>query len=239
VPVKLGDNTLYIYPRVDAAMSIADRAHAFHVMKAALHTIPLPPDVHLKTLGSYLNSSSVVDGLKFEFQEHLRESWFDMQHLTILSFHDSSGVQMANATTAADSAVLKPVIDGPVNDCRPDEVRYVRLQLVLDFRHLCTAATPQDNTTHRGSYYLELPQDSVMVNNGHNIPHNLTTFHGVDDLRTLSVNQINTNILAHVFQDSPVDLVAATFNVNQATTDELSIRSHLNRSSQCPQALFA
>lgn len=229
VPVKLEHQILYVYPRIDPGMSIAERAHAFHVTRAALRTIPLPPDVHLETFGSYMNSSSVVDGLKFDFQEHLRESWFDMTNLTILSFHDSAGTVLNDATTDADPSILKPVQDGPVNDCRPEDVRYVRLQLVLDFRDLCTAARAGDNCTLRGSYYLELPQSSENVLNGNNVPRNLTTFHGVADLRTLSVEQIQTDILSQVFQDGPVDLVPGAFNVNQATTDELTVRASLNK----------
>jgi hypothetical protein len=155
---------------VDAAMSIAEQAHAFHVTKSALHTVPLPPDVHLETFGSYMNSSSVVDGLKFDFHEHLCENWFDMNHLTIMSFHDSAGTAMPDAVTAADAAILKPVVPGPINNCRHPDVRFVRLQLVLDFRTLCTAARPADNTTLRASYYLELPQSLVVVNNGHGVP---------------------------------------------------------------------
>lgn len=66
VSVKVGKTTLYVYPRVDASMSIAKQAYAFHVTKAAFHTVPLPPDVHLETFGSYLNCSAVVDDLKFD-----------------------------------------------------------------------------------------------------------------------------------------------------------------------------
>jgi hypothetical protein len=111
-----------------------------------LHTVPLPPDVHLETFGSYMNCSAIVDGLKFDFQEHLGECWFHMNHLTITPFHDSAGTAIANAVTMANAAILKPVIDGPINDCRPQDVRFVCLQLVLDFRPLSLC----------GSYYLKL-----------------------------------------------------------------------------------
>jgi hypothetical protein len=40
-------------------MSIAEQAHAFHVTRAALHTISLPPNMHLETFGSYMNCSAV------------------------------------------------------------------------------------------------------------------------------------------------------------------------------------
>ncbi len=99
-----------------------------------------------------------------------------MNHLTIMSFHDSAENVMNDAATVANAAILKPVVDGPINDRRPQDVRYVRLQLALDFCELCTAACPHNNTTLCSSYYLELPQTSAMVNNGHGIPRTSLLF---------------------------------------------------------------
>jgi hypothetical protein len=227
--VKIGDATVHLYPRVDALWPISERDHAFHVNKAALRTIPLPPDIHLEAFGAYMNSSAIVDGIKFNFLEYLKENWFNMNHLTIQSFHDSAGALIANTTTANDPAVLKPVADGPVDDCRRADVRFVRLQLVLDFRELCTAAAATENTTLCASYYLELPQETRAVLNGANVARQLTTFMGVSDLRTLSVDDIERDILAHVFQDGPIDLAPAAFNVVNASTDETSIRIRLTQ----------
>jgi hypothetical protein len=72
-----------------------------------------------------------------------------------------------------------------------------------------------------------------MVNNGLRVPRNLITFHSAADLRTLTVDQIQADIFSQVFQDGPVDLVPAAFNVNQATTDKLSVRSTLNKAVLC------
>eukprot|EP00956_Cyclotella_meneghiniana_P025135 scaffold51757_cov42-Cyclotella_meneghiniana.AAC.8 len=69
---------------------------------------------------------------------------------------------MATAATPADASILEPVANGPVGDCRPADVRFVRVQLNLDFRDLCTAAAATDNTTLRASYYIEVPQSMAV-----------------------------------------------------------------------------
>ena len=56
-----------------------------------------------------------------------------MSNLSIVSFHDSTGAVVNNATTAADSKVLLPIISGAVTNCCPTDIQFVRLQLELDF----------------------------------------------------------------------------------------------------------
>ena len=229
VPITIGRQTTSIYPKVHPLMSIAERAYAYHVTSTALKSLRLAPDVYLDNMGMYLDSNTVVTGLKFDFNEYFDENWTNMDYLTILSFHDTAGAVIANATMANDMAVLKPVQDGVIADCRPGDVRYVRLQLILDFRHLCTAATPSDNTTLRATYYIELPQATRAVNDGNGNPRNLTTFLGEADLRTLSVAQIQTDILAPVHQDGPINLNEAPFNVANAIIDDSEISADINR----------
>lgn len=64
-----------------------------------------------------------------------------MQHLRILSFHDIGGriIPATTCRTAADPVVLKPIINGNLGDCRPDDIKFVCVQLLLDFTHLLTA----------------------------------------------------------------------------------------------------
>lgn len=121
------------------------------------------------------------------------------------------------AHTAADPAILKDVINGPIADCRPADVRYVIIHLDVDFQDLCPAASPQDNTTTRCAYYLELPQETVVVNNANDVARNLTTFHGVSNLHSLSAEE-----LCLVHQASPVDLVKSAFNLTIVGTESNS-----------------
>jgi hypothetical protein len=169
----------------------------------------------------YLDSATTVAGLKYDFMDHFHEHWLDMTHLSIVSFRDSSGTGLPS--------ILKPVIDGAVANCRPADVRFVRLELSLDFCPLCTAAAATDNTTVRTNYYLELPQTTIAVNDGHGHPRNLITFHGTADLRTLSVQQVEDAILQHVPQGGPVTLREAEDFVTEATIDDISPMENITR----------
>jgi hypothetical protein len=73
-------------------------------------------------LGIYLDCLTVVAGLKTDFLDYFEENWLDMNHLGILSFHSSAGVVIGNATIPNNTAILKPVADGPVGICSPSDL---------------------------------------------------------------------------------------------------------------------
>ena len=110
-----------------------------------------------------------------------------------MSFHDSAGGVMNTTTTDADHHILLPVQNGNLADCRSQDVKFVRLQCTLDFADLARVAPP-GNTLLSVNYYMELPQSSVVMQNGAGANYNLTTYHGVGDLRTLDVGQVETTI---------------------------------------------
>eukprot|EP00956_Cyclotella_meneghiniana_P034895 scaffold109224_cov64-Cyclotella_meneghiniana.AAC.1 len=168
-------------------------------------------------MGQLLDSGTTVAGLKHDMDHHFMSHWHDFNHLTILSWHNSTGAAMANAATAADINILKPVQNGPVPDCRPDDVKFN-----LDYRDLCTDATPEDNTILRAEYFFELPQTSVEVLNGAGNPRMLTTFHGAADLQTLSAVEFKDQILHHVPHEGPITLADAPFGVANASIDDTS-----------------
>lgn len=225
VNVIIGKQNANLYPRVQPMWPIEERAYAYHVTSTALKNLHLPSDVYIDNLGIYLDCQTVVAGLKTDFTYYFKENWLSMDKLDLLSFHNSAGAVIVDATIAGDPTILKPVQDGNIPNCRPADVRYVRLQLQLDFVDLATGAGPNDNTVLRCQYYLELPQTMVVVNDGHGHPRNLVTFHGADNLRDLSIQEIQDDILAHVPQDSPIGLAEAPFNVTNAVVDETVMES--------------
>lgn len=225
VNVIIGKQNANLYPRVQPMWPIEERAYAYHVTSTALKNLHLPSDVYIDNLGIYLDCQTVVAGLKTDFTYYFKENWLSMDKIDILSFHNSAGTVFVDATIAGDPTILKPVQDGNIPNCRPADVRYVRLQLQLDFADLATGAGPNDNTVLRCQYYLELPQTMVVVNDGHGHPRNLVTFHGADNLRDLSIQEIQDDILAHVPQDSPIGLAEAPFNVTNAVVDETVMES--------------
>jgi len=116
--------TVKLYPLVDSTMKPTERAHAFQINKTALTAPGIDRRVMLDTLGAQLNLSAIVDDVLGDWTRHFQCALCNFDNLTILSFHNDAGAQV-NDTTAADSAVLLPVVDGPVADCRKKNIQFV------------------------------------------------------------------------------------------------------------------
>ena len=52
-------------------------------------------------------------------------------------------------------------------------------------------------------------------------------YHGPDDLRTLTMRQVQDDILAQTLQDGPYDLQPASFNLTTARTDSMALQSEI------------
>jgi hypothetical protein len=102
-------------------------------------------------------------------------------------------------------------------------VKFVRVQLSVNFIDLVTIDNPGP-TTLRSEYFIELPQTTRQLTNGAGSAYNLTTFHGTADLRTLTSQEIQAEILDFTLQDGPVELQAASFGATSARTDSFAIR---------------
>ena len=173
VTISVGRYHAQVYVKVTPDMLDFERSFAFHQTVSALKLLPIDPQLFLDTLGNQLNVSMVVDGIKFDWLNYYRKNWYNMAHLTLLSFHNSAGTIMNNATTVGNAHILKPVQDGLLNDCRPPDVRFVRTKLSLDYRPLMHE--DQDNHTLEATFYVELPQSGAQVLDGNGNPHNLVT----------------------------------------------------------------
>jgi hypothetical protein len=123
------------------------------------------------------------------------------------------------------------VVDGPVGDCRKN-VKFVRVQLSVNFIDLVTINNPGP-TTLRIKYYIKLPQSTHQMTNGHGNAYSLTTFHGTANLRTPTQQQIQAKILNHTFQNSPVELLPASFGVTSTQSDSLSVRDEIQSILLC------
>jgi len=150
-----------------------------------------------------------------------QQRWMNFTNLSILSFHRSNGDQINTTTTAGDAAILLPIINGNLNNCRQQDVRFVRVQCTLDFIGLTTVNPHPVATILRASYYIELPQSSQAMTNGTGAAYTLVSFLGVDDIWTPEA--VKVDILIPVHQDGPIMLAASDFNLTHANTDTHSI----------------
>jgi hypothetical protein len=206
VAVRVGAFTIILYPIVNQSMLPHERAHAFHYNKTKLAAQNINLRLQLDALGTQLNLIATVDGTINDWFRFFYDSWFDFFKLTILSFHNTKGDIMATTTDAADPSVLLPIVNGVLATCRKKDVKFVRIQLVLNYASLVNV-DPPGATVLRTEYYIELPQTSVLMTDGSGSAYNLLSFHGPMDLRMMSPAEVQAQILT-----SPSRMAQSFFN---------------------------
>jgi hypothetical protein len=227
VPVSVGHTTMNLYPVIDTTMLVHERAHAFQINKTALSSQALNLRVMLDALGAQLNLSVSVKGMIEEWLWFFQDSWFDFSLLQILSFHNNAGGQVNDTTMVANPAILLPLQDGPINDCRK-AIKFVQVQLNLNYTALANV-NPLGPTVIRATYYTELPLTLRALMNGNGVQYSITTFIGPSDLRTLSPQEIQAQILDLMIQGNPLDLLPPSFNVRSARTDSIALRMEIDQ----------
>ena len=118
VPVSVGRTTVNLYPVANTTMLVHERARAFQINKTALSLQALKLHVMLDALGAQLNLSASIEGMIEEWLWFFQDSWFNFSILQILSLHNNAGGQGNDTTMTADPAILLPLQDGPIIDCR-------------------------------------------------------------------------------------------------------------------------
>ncbi len=163
----------------------------------------------LGTLGAQLNLSAIVDGVLGNWNRHFRCNWCNFANLTILSFHNNAGAQVNDTAATTDSAVLLPVINGAVTAYWKQHIRFVRIQMNLDFASLVTL-DPPGGTVLRVEFYIELPHGSPDMTNSLGSPYRLATYLGPDNIHTMPLDIFSRDILG-VRGSSPRDLASFFF----------------------------
>jgi hypothetical protein len=134
--------------------------------------------------------------------------------------------QINNTTNTADPLILLLVQDGATNQCRASGVKFVQVQLALDFSNSNTIQGAS-NKVLCGEYYIQLPQSRLQLTNTVGNQYRLTTYTGLADLCTPSAEEVRHQILDVAHQDGPFDLLAPAFNISLCQTDSLSIYGEL------------
>jgi len=229
VDVSVGQLHVKLYPKIGPSMVfVYERTHAFQIAKAALENLPADLRLVMDAFGAQLNASSTVEGILSDWRRFFQERWLDFAHLSILSFHNSKGDRIDTTTTAADNRVLLPIVNGPVADCRKEDIRYVRVQCVLDFSALITIDPYPVSPVLRESYYIELPQGTQAMTDETGAGYTLVTFLSNADLRLMTPDEIKREILDIVLQDGPVQLVPSDFNLPEVNTNSAGIGAKID-----------
>ncbi len=147
-----------------------------------------------------------------DWKKKLFKNWFNFANLTIISWHNAHSGIIINMTVADNPSILLPVQNSAAAMCRAEGVKFVWVHLGLDFSDLNTIV-PAPSCVLHGKYYIELPQRTVQLLNGHNVAYNLTTFLRAANLRTLLPLESQHDILDETHQDGPFDLLQPAFNL--------------------------
>jgi len=219
--MSIGRTSVSLYRKVDETMSDPEKALAFQHNRTALAGADLEQRARILTLVDRMNLMLMAEAGLADWELKLSKNWSNFQNLKILSWHDEKGTRISNITIPGDSSILLPVQDGNIADCHSPGVKFVCVQLELDFADLtiATAHPAPTNVILQGEFYVQLPQSSHNLNNGVGAAYMLTTWLGPFDLRTMSTVSVQRDILGITHQDGPYDLLAPSFNLMSCRTD--------------------
>jgi hypothetical protein len=227
VTVMVGQHSTNCYPKVEASMPIHERTFAYQVAKSALKSLPVIIRLIIEAMATQLNCNATADGLMYDWKSVLDKGWYNPALLQILSFHNLAGLEIVDTTTIADASILLPVVDGNLANCPKLDVRFVRVQITLDYATLFAAGHTRP-TSIKSMYYIELPNTIAPMINGNGIAYNLSTYHGPADIRTMTAAKVLTEIVDPCLQMGPITLKNADFNLAAANIDTSKHRDLLN-----------
>ena len=125
----------------------------------------------LNALGQQTGQGTVVDGEIAGFLRHFNDHWHNFQNPTILSWHNLPGTILTTTTTAADASILLPIQNGLLNTCRQQDLRFVQVQVSVDYSYSIRGVSPL-----RLYFYIELPQSTRAMTNGGEQAYTLITY---------------------------------------------------------------
>ncbi len=177
----------------------------------AIHSSKVNAHDKFQAMGTHLNLSTQVSAMLSEWHRTLQNHWQNPKHFKVLGFFGSDGTRLNSTTTAADSQILLP-IDQTTSRTnaqrRSADVKWVRVQLRVQYSALDSNITPPDNPVYDYSCYIELPQETKSTLNSTGNSLDVTTFWGPDDLRTIDASVFKSTILsAPPSQRFPYDLL--------------------------------
>jgi hypothetical protein len=77
-------------------------------------------------------------------------------------------------------------------------------------------------------FYLKLLQTTIAMVNGNSIAYNLTMWHGMADLSTLTSKEIRVQILEPCLQDGPIALCPTNFKLGNANINTMAIMESIH-----------
>jgi hypothetical protein len=145
VEIRVGSVTAKVYPKILPTMAVFKWVHAFQVNKTALANLQANLSLVFDAFGGQLNATSTLNSIYSGWKRHFNKHWRNFNNLTALSFHNSAGNQINNATLPGNPQVLLPIQDGNLSTCCSQDVCFVHVKCTLDFtsrQHMFRNLTP-------------------------------------------------------------------------------------------------
>lgn len=133
-----------------------------------------------------LNSTTITNGLKFDFHEFSKDHWLSMSCLSILSFHNLAGTIMNNTMIPLDPSILNLIGNGSINASCPADTKYSPLQITWTFES-SALLLPFWTMLFFAQSIFSIPQSVHVISEIAGNPKNLTTFLGIEDLQILTM----------------------------------------------------
>jgi hypothetical protein len=219
VDITVGHISAKLYPKIMSMMQIFDHTHAWQIKKNVLFNLPADFKLVIDAFGAQLNATLTVEGIMSDWKHFFPDHWYNFHHLTIMLFYNSEGMVMNDTTTATNAQILLPVQNGILVACRQQDIKFIRVQCVINFAPLITALPYPTGTVLCAAYYIELPQGTRAMTNRNGGAYTLVSYLGPTDLRTLTPPKVKALILDICLQDGPVLLQASNFNLATANMD--------------------
>jgi hypothetical protein len=210
-----GKTTIMVYQDTTVSMGVHERSLAFNINKNAVkNAMSINHLSKLQIMGEKHDCTNLIEVEIEQWTSLGLKSLKDPTHLQVVSYHDYQGAAIPDAKNAAGE--LKAISDGPVIDCRPNNIVYAKVKGTMDFTSL------NDNRTCSipATFFVRLPTTDQVVLNTVNNGRNLHTFGGPSDWINLGPDQYHHLIYEHPesIQD-PFELVPPMFSSPQASVD--------------------
>jgi hypothetical protein len=212
--LQIGRTNLYVYPSITPEMSNNERSLAFNINKTALQNArAITYDQKINHMGELLGCSNIIDIERSVYKNAAFDFLKQNQNLTMISYHNAQGAIINDALDV--NGILKPVIDGAVNACRPDSVFFAKIKANIDLTNLEPSIALIPTT-----FFLRLPTSDVVINNAAGNPRTLHTFTGPSDWLAIDQTAFSTLIFDHADAiHEPIDLRAPDFTSPEAIPD--------------------
>ena len=228
---NIGSDTIMVYPRLTSDMSLAEKAHAFHINKNALENINLTTRQSLKQLGDSLGCSAVVTFTAGNFEKLARSQLRSGIVASATTYHKRNGFLIKDTVDAANDNELKPIKDDlqKKENLRSDGICFARLTCHINFKQL----DPSNTQDYKYSYFHILPTESREVFLKKNVNSSkfllAETFTGPADWATSTRSR---NISAYwdhpTAMKVPFDLAESSIK-DKASDAEMNLASAKNR----------